>query len=178
MNPIYAEIASITEHGLLTEDGEFHQADVVICATGYDMAWTPHFEMFGTDGRRLKDVWSPTPNSYLGVAASGFPNYWVMNGPRGALCNGTVLPCFETQIEYVIQAAKKIQSDRIHSLDVKEEIATSLNRYVDKWQEGSVWSDKCKSWYKNNTVNGKVMCWGGSVKHPVLSVHSTTNAVN
>lgn len=163
VNPIYNEIASIKPDGLLTEDGQFHEADAIICATGFDMAWTPHFEIFGIDGKRLRDVWTPDPNSYLGIAAPGFPNYWVMNGPRGALCNGTVLPCFETQVEYVIAAAKKIQSDRIHSMHVKDGVARMLNRYVDKWQEGSVWSDTCKSWYKNNTVNGKVMCWGGSV---------------
>lgn len=163
VDPVYAEITEVQTGGLRTEDGAFHEVDVIICATGFDMAWTPHFELVGSHGLRLKDAWQPHPNSYLGIAAPGFPNYWVMNGPRGALCNGTVLPCFETQVEYVIAAAKKIQSDQIHSMSVKDDVTRMLNRYVDKWQEGSVWSGECKSWYKNNTVNGKVMCWGGSV---------------
>jgi hypothetical protein len=99
----------------------------------------------------------------------GFPNYWVMNGPRGALYNGTVLPSFETQIDYVIAAAKKIQTDRIKSLNVKLDVTQMLNRHLDKWHEGSVWSSECKSWYKNNTFDGRVMFWGGSVRFNPLA---------
>jgi len=79
-----------------------------------------------------------------------------------------VLPCLETQLEYVIKAAKKMQSDRILSMDVKNDIALSLQRYVDNWHEGGVWSGECKSWYKNNTKGGKIMCWGGSVSTHAL----------
>ncbi len=74
-----------------------------------------------------------------------------------------VIPCFETQLDYVIQAAKKIQSDRIRAIEVKQDITTALNKYIDTWHEGGVWSGECKSWYKNNTKGGKIMCWGCSV---------------
>jgi hypothetical protein len=77
--------------------------------------------------------------------------------------NGTVIPCLETEVEYAIKAAKKMQTDRIKSLDVSANITTKLNEYVDKWHSTSVWTGDCKSWYKNNTVDGKIMCWGGSV---------------
>lgn len=88
--PVYSDISRVDATGLTTEDGQHHAADVIICATGFDMAWTPHFELRGVDGIRIQDAWSPSPNCYLGLAAPGFPNYWVMNGPRGNLCNGTV----------------------------------------------------------------------------------------
>lgn len=127
------------------------------------MAWTPHFQLTGVNGEDIKHAWSPYPNCYLGMAAPGFPNYFVMNGPRGNLCNGTVLPCLETEIEYVIKAAKKMQTDRIKSMNVSANITTKLNEYVDKWHITGVWSGDCKSWYKNNSVDGKIMCWGGSV---------------
>lgn len=163
VEPIYGEISSANEKGLVTDDGQLHEVDVIVCATGFDMAWTPHFKLHGVNSVNIKDEWSPIPNCYLGIAAPGFPNYWVMNGPRGNLGNGSVLPCLETQVDYVIQAAKKIQSDRIRALDVKNDITDKLNKYIDKWIEGSVWVGDCKSWYKNNTKDGKVMCWGGSV---------------
>ncbi len=91
--PVYSDIVSIDETGLHTEDGNFHEVDLIVCATGFDMAWTPHFELRGVDDARIQDAWSPVPNCYLGIAAPGFPNYWVMNGPRGNLCNGTVSRC-------------------------------------------------------------------------------------
>lgn len=159
----FKEISSINDTGLILEDGSHQEVDIIICATGFDMAWTPHFKMHGINGVDIKDAWSPEPQSYMGIAAPGFPNYWVMNGPRGNLGNGTVLPCLETQIEYVIAAAKKMQADRIRFMDVKADVTDRLNGYIDKWMETSVFSGNCKSWYKNNTVDGKVMCWGGSV---------------
>lgn len=159
----FKEIASINDAGLTLEDGSRQEADIIICATGFDMAWTPHFKLNGIGGMDIKDAWSPTPQSYMGIAAPGFPNYWVMNGPRGNLGNGTVLPCLETQIEYVIAAVKKMQADRIQSMDIKADVTDRLNEYIDKWMATSVFSGNCKSWYKNNTIDGKVMCWGGSV---------------
>ena len=160
---IFTPITNITRQGPTTTDGTHHEVDIIICATGYDMAWTPHFTLLGRNGLDIKDAWSPTPKCYLGMAAPGLPNYFVMNGPRGNLANGTVLPCFETEIEYVIQAAKKMQSDRIKALDVRESVVDKLNEYIDAWQETSVFTGGCRSWYKDNTVDGKVLCWGGSV---------------
>ncbi|KAF9872441.1 4-hydroxyacetophenone monooxygenase [Colletotrichum karsti] len=161
----FSEISTISETGLFTSDGVYHEVDVIICATGYDIAWTPHFGLVGRRGRDIKEAWSPTPKCYLGMAAPGFPNYFVMNGPRGNLANGTVLPCFETELDYVIQAAKKMQADRIKILDVREEVVDHLNEYIDAWQETSVFSGHCRSWYKDNTVDGKVLVWGGSNIH-------------
>ena len=136
---------------------------VIVCATGYDMAWTPHFELIGRNGVDIKDSWAPTPKCYLGMAAPGFPNYFVINGPRGNLASGMGLPCLETEVGYVIQAANKMQSDRIRTLDVREDVVEQLDEYIDAWQETSVFSGPCRSWYKDNTRDGKVRVWGGSV---------------
>ena len=160
---IFGEVARVTETGFEMADGTQHTVDIIVCATGYDMAWTPHFELIGRDGLDIKDSWAPMPRCYLGMAAPGFPNYFVINGPRGNLANGTVLPCLETEVEYVVQAAKKMQSDRIRTLDVREDVVEQLNEYIDAWQETSVFSGPCRSWYKDNTREGKVLVWGGSV---------------
>jgi len=90
VEPVYADITSINKSGLTTEDGQHYEVDVIICATGFDMAWTPHFSLKGSDGIDIRDAWKDVPNCYLGLGAPGFPNYFVMNGPRGNLCNGTV----------------------------------------------------------------------------------------
>ena len=153
----------VTKTGLEMDDGVSHEVDMVVCATGYDMAWTPHFKLVGRGGHDIRDAWSKMPKCYLGMGAPGFPNYYVMNGPRGNLANGTVLPCFETEIEYVIQMARKMQSDRIKSFDVKEKVVDQLNEYIDAWHGTGVFSGPCRSWYKNNTTDGKVLVWGGSV---------------
>lgn len=166
----FSPVSSVSSTSLITSDGAHHEVDAIICATGYDTAWTPHFTLVGRRGRTIEDAWSPTPRCYLGMAAPGFPNYFVMNGPRGNLANGTVLPCFETELEYVIQAARKMQADRIKILDVRGGVVNSLDEYIDAWQETSVFSGGCRSWYKDNTVDGKVLVWGGSVRNAFLFI--------
>ncbi|KAK2770186.1 hypothetical protein FQN53_005696 [Emmonsiellopsis sp. PD_33] len=170
VEPIYEEIILANEKGVITSDGRVHEVDVIICATGFNMAWTPHFELYGVDGIRIKNEWSSWPLCYLGIAAPGFPNYWVMNGPRGNLANGTVLPCLETQIDYVIAAAKKIQSDRVRAIEIRRDITERLDMYIDKWHERGVWTADCRSWYKDNTKDGRPRCWGGSSMHYLKTI--------
>lgn len=169
VEPIYADITSIDASGLTTADGgQHHAVDVIICATGFDLAWTPHYPIVGRNGKSLQEAWAPWPNCYLGVAAPRFPNYWQMNGPRGNLGNGPVLSAVETQAEFVIKAIKKMQADRIKILEVRQDITERLNQRIDLWMQGAVWSADCKSWYKNNMVHGKPMVWGGSVRTSIL----------
>ncbi|GKT45202.1 FAD-binding monooxygenase aflW [Colletotrichum spaethianum] len=71
---IFGEIARITETGLDMTEGSSHVVDMIICATGYDMAWTPHFKLVGRNGRDIKNAWFSIPKCYLGMAAPGFPH--------------------------------------------------------------------------------------------------------
>ncbi|KAK6197189.1 battenin CLN3 protein [Pestalotiopsis sp. IQ-011] len=143
---LYADITSIDASGLKTaDDGQHHAVGVFICATGFDLAWTPHYPIVGRNGKSLQEAWAPWPNCYLGVAAPGFPNYWQMNGPRGNLGNGPVLSAVETQAEFVIKAIKKMQAHRIKILEVRQDITERLNQRIDMWMQGAVWSADCKS---------------------------------
>lgn len=68
-------IASFTENGLRTTDGKEHTADVIICATGFEVSFRPQFPVLGSGGLSLSEVWKEEPSAYLAVAASGFPNF-------------------------------------------------------------------------------------------------------
>ncbi|KAF7554065.1 hypothetical protein G7Z17_g3176 [Cylindrodendrum hubeiense] len=78
------EITSFTENGLRTDDGVEHVADVIICATGFDVNFRPYFPITGRDGIALNDAWKTDPSAYLAVAASGFPNFMTsgLQAPR------------------------------------------------------------------------------------------------
>ncbi|KZL84609.1 hypothetical protein CI238_09562 [Colletotrichum incanum] len=164
---MFGEIARITETGLEMTDGSSHGVDIIICATGYDIDWTPHFKLTGHQGRVVPDA-----QVLPGHGSARFSNYFVMNRPRGNLANGTVLPCFEAELEYVIQAARKMRIDRIRTLDVREHAVTHLNECIDAWHEMSVFSATCKSWYKNKTLDGQILVWAGSSVHFLKAVQT------
>jgi cation diffusion facilitator CzcD-associated flavoprotein CzcO len=52
------------------------------------------FPIIGLGGRNLAqaDVWADEPQSYLGLAALGFSNYFMFIGPNSPIGNGPILP--------------------------------------------------------------------------------------
>jgi cation diffusion facilitator CzcD-associated flavoprotein CzcO len=75
---IDATIEKADEDGLLLSNGEHIQLDAIVCATGFDVSFTPRFPIIGRDGISLKDVWSKPniPYAYLSMAIPKFPNYF------------------------------------------------------------------------------------------------------
>jgi cation diffusion facilitator CzcD-associated flavoprotein CzcO len=88
---VYGEIMKVTERGCVCDDGKEYPVDVLICATGFDTGFKPRFPLIGPTGKNLQDEWSKTAESYLGMAAAGFPNYLMFLGPNCPIGNGPVL---------------------------------------------------------------------------------------
>jgi cation diffusion facilitator CzcD-associated flavoprotein CzcO len=161
---IWGEISKITETGLVTEAGREIDVDILVCATGFSVQYLPHFQIKGLGGQVMQD--QKDPNIYASIAHPGFPNYFVINGPRGNWGQGCALPSHETQMEYVIQCAKKLQEDQIKAMHPKQSVTDQLNAYEDAWHsKHSIWAEDCKSWYKDNTKDGRVYIWPGSMLH-------------
>lgn len=80
------DIEAFTENGLRTRDGREYTADVIICATGFDVSFKPQFPVIGREGLSLKEAWKDDPAAYLALAAHGFPNF--MSKKMGLLPQG------------------------------------------------------------------------------------------
>lgn len=159
----HEEIVKIVPKGLVDATGKLHEVDIIACATGFNLAFSPPFELRGINGVSMRDEFDPEPNVYLSMAVPKFPNYFVVNGVRGNWAAGTALPSHEACIEYILKCAARIQQEGIRALEVKQEPIDQLYEYIDEWHKGSVWNRDCKSWYKNNVPGGKLWIWGGSV---------------
>jgi cation diffusion facilitator CzcD-associated flavoprotein CzcO len=82
---IDTKIVRADETGLVTEDGTHRPVDTVICATGFNITYTPVFPLIGKNGVDLRDQWGPGseagyPETYFGVMAPGFPNFFNIQG--------------------------------------------------------------------------------------------------
>ena len=60
--------------GIWTADGELHQFDVIVCATGFNVSHRPSWPLIGRHGISLAEQWKEEPESYLSMIAAGFPN--------------------------------------------------------------------------------------------------------
>lgn len=73
-----AIINNIDENGIQMASGEHLAVDAIICATGFDVSFSPRFPITGRDGAQLKDIWTAPriPQAYLSMAIPKFPNYF------------------------------------------------------------------------------------------------------
>jgi cation diffusion facilitator CzcD-associated flavoprotein CzcO len=144
---VFDDITNVTPEGIVTKDGTEHKVDILICATGFYVAYHPHFRIAGSGGQIMQDL--AVPVVYSAIACPGFPNYFVVNGPRGNWGQGCILPSHEVHAEYILQCVRKMQEDGIRTMVPKPDVTKQLNDYMDAWhRKKSVWAEDCKSWYK------------------------------
>ncbi|KAF2117373.1 cyclohexanone monooxygenase [Lophiotrema nucula] len=167
---VHRELVKVVPEGIIDDSGKLHKVDILVCATGFNLAFGPRFEVRGVNGVTMADEFAPEPNVYLALTVPKFPNYFVINGVRGNWASGTALPSHEVQVEYILKCAKKIQEEGIRAFEVKHEPTVQLNKHIDEWHKGSVWNAGCKSWYKNNILGGKLWIWSGSSLHYMKTI--------
>jgi len=62
-----------TKDGIIDASGNEIKVDVIICATGFNVA-SPAYDIIGQDGQSLKQTWGDSPSAYLSIMTRGFPN--------------------------------------------------------------------------------------------------------
>ncbi|PMD29067.1 FAD/NAD(P)-binding domain-containing protein [Hyaloscypha variabilis F] len=165
VQPVFSNIQKVVPEGIMTEDGQFHKMDVLVCATGFQVAFRPAFKVINADGTTLDEDWGTGPNLYLGLSAPRFPNFYTIVGPGATWSSGTLLPSIETSIEYSIKMMKKIQTEAIRSIDVKQEALDDIYAHFDEFHKTTVWQEECRSWFKDGKVKNRIYLWPGSTIH-------------
>lgn len=70
------DIHKIVPEGIALATGEVLKVDTFICATGFDISFSPRFSLVGKNGAKLSEQWKDMPTAYLSVATENFPNYF------------------------------------------------------------------------------------------------------
>ncbi|RAK96856.1 flavin-containing monooxygenase [Aspergillus ibericus CBS 121593] len=163
---IASDIVRVDAEGIFTADGKHHPTDVLVCATGFDTTFTPRFPIIGCNGLSLAERWKKTPESYLSIAVDGFPNYFICFGPNSALGEGNLLLLLERVIDYFTSCVQKMQRDNIRCMSVRKDAVQRFTRHCDQYFSRTVYSEKCRSWYKGGEEGGRVIgVWPGSSLH-------------
>ncbi|KAL6407714.1 uncharacterized protein AUP68_08736 [Ilyonectria robusta] len=161
----FGNIEQITEKGIQV-GGSVEEFDIIVCATGFDVSFSPFWELQGKDGVRLADQWRETPEAYFGICAPNIPNYFIFNGPNCPVGHGSLLAVMEWTAEWVLKWCRKIATEDIKSVMVDSQATDDYNVYSQEFLKTTVWSSGCRSWYKNGKTNGKVTAmYAGSILH-------------
>lgn len=165
VEPVMVGIEKVVPDGIQTTDGVVHKMDVLVCATGFKVAFQPAFRVVNAAGKTIQEDWVNGPNLYLGVSAPRFPNYYTIVGPGATWSNGTLLPSIETTIEYSVKMMKKIQTEAIKAIEVQQEALDDIYAHFDEFHKSTVWQEECRSWFKDGKVKNRIYLWPGSTIH-------------
>ncbi|MBA4108201.1 MAG: 4-hydroxyacetophenone monooxygenase [Leptothrix sp. (in: Bacteria)] len=154
-------IQEVTPRGVVTTDGVERPVDAIILGTGFKVQDPiPHNTVFGKGGIDLADVWKQGPEAYLGVAVSGFPNFFMLMGPNTGLGHNSMVFMIESQAHYIVNAIKAMKEHRIKALDVKPEAQAQFIDKVQNELQQTVWNSGCKSWYVDDKGRNSLL-WPG-----------------
>jgi cation diffusion facilitator CzcD-associated flavoprotein CzcO len=150
-------ISSITSSGIRTATGTQHDLDVIVFATGFDIAEiNTDVQIIGRGGQELYSRWREHGlEAYKGASVSGFPNLNFILGPNTGLGHSSMIGIMEAQMNYIMGYTELLEgSGEGTSLDLKPVVQQTYNARLQHLFDGTVWASGCQSWYMNS--RGKI----------------------
>ena len=146
-------IDEATSNGVRLASGKTIEADVIICATGFQ---ADHFlwpmDIVGREGVCLDDFWGSNPKAYLGMTIPQFPNLFCLYGPNTNLVHGgSIIFHSECQVNYILGCIRELMQSGHRSLEPRTDVAEAFYTRIDAANRQRAWGiPEVKSWYKNS----------------------------
>jgi cyclohexanone monooxygenase len=137
-------------------NGEDHDVDVVVFATGFD-AMTgalARIRFEGVGGRTLAEAWSEGPKTYLGLAVAGFPNLFLVTGPGSPSVLTNMVTSIEQHVEWIAACLEHLRDGGHGRIEAETEAAEGWVAYVNS-VAGMTLFPTCNSWYLGANIPGK-----------------------
>lgn len=144
-----------TSTGVETER-QSYALDAIVFATGFD-AVTGSIERLGIRGRgeqSLKAQWQMGPRTYLGLAAAGFPNLFMITGPGSPSILTNVIVSIEQHVEWIADCLARMQAQGYTRIEARESAQDHWVRHVAELASGTLFTTTA-SWYMGANVPGK-----------------------
>jgi cation diffusion facilitator CzcD-associated flavoprotein CzcO len=143
-------IARVTETSIVTGGGEVLDVDAIVCATGFQTSrYLSGIEVIGRDGESLHERWGDDPSAYLGVAVSGFPNFFMLYGPNTNQGGNSIVYILEAGARLVASAVSRV-ARRGGYVDVRPEAEKRYNEQLSADLERTIWT-RCDSYFRSPT---------------------------
>jgi cation diffusion facilitator CzcD-associated flavoprotein CzcO len=145
---VNAGVVSITGNIINDSHGNSCQADVIIFATGFEVANPPIAEIiYDKNGLSLAQQWQGSPQVYMGTMAKNTPNCFLTFGPNLYTFTSAFV-IIESQLNYIVGAIKKAKKENVASICVNEEICNVFNTKLQAALQETVWnSGGCTSYF-------------------------------
>ena len=143
-------IDRITETAVVTTTGRPVDVDAIVLATGFETSsYLSGIEVIGEGGSNLHERWGDDPSAYLGVAVSGFPNFFMLYGPNTNQGGSSIVYVLEAGARLVASAVRRV-ARRGGWISVRPEAEKRYNEQLSADLERSIWT-RCDSYFRSPT---------------------------
>ncbi|RMP68564.1 hypothetical protein ALQ18_03555 [Pseudomonas marginalis pv. marginalis] len=157
-------VLRIEADAVITADGIKHPADCLIFGTGFQASDPlPRGCIIGRDGIDLMHTWQHGAYAYKGTTVPGYPNLFLIIGPNTGLGHNSMVLMIEAQVSYILDALRRMQQQRIATLEVKPAVTQAYNQHLQSKLKRSIWNTGgCQSWYLDPRTGKNTTLWPGS----------------
>jgi cation diffusion facilitator CzcD-associated flavoprotein CzcO len=157
---VTSPIERVEPRGVRTADGELHELDVLVLATGFVAdAFLRPMAVAGRGGVTLQDVWAERPSAYLSVSIPEFPNLFLLNGPNGPVGNFSLIEVAELQFAYIEQLIDVLASGGASEVSATPQAAEQFEADRVEATRSTIWVTGCRSWYLDDRGVPAVWPW-------------------
>ncbi|MEV0762392.1 NAD(P)/FAD-dependent oxidoreductase [Nocardia sp. NPDC050435] len=141
-------IAEVRPRSIVTRAGAEIPVDTLIFGTGFTAIPTAFERIVGRDGLSIADLYHHRPQTYLGTAIAGFPNFFCTLGPFGAAGNQSAIFMIESQIAYIVDALTTLRDRGARRVEVRTRTQEAFIEEMRRRSAGTVWlTGGCESYY-------------------------------
>ena len=141
-------VAEVQGNTVIANDGSRCEADVIIFATGFEVANPPIAErIVGASGITLAEQWRGSPAAYLGTVAEDCPNCFLTFGPN-LYTFSSAFVIIEAQLKYIMSALNTLRSKHVGSFRIDKQKGLTYNEALQSSLQATVWnSGGCVSYF-------------------------------
>jgi len=145
---VIEKIEHVEAKGVRTVDGQLHELDLLVLATGFK---ADHFmrpmNVEGRGGVKLNDAWARRPSAYLAVSIPEFPNLFMVNGPTGPVGNFSLIDIAERQVAYITQLMNEVRAGHCRQISATSAAMQDYDVRRIAAAKRTIFGSGCKSWY-------------------------------
>ncbi|NRA42589.1 MAG: NAD(P)/FAD-dependent oxidoreductase [Pseudomonadales bacterium] len=155
-----ADIERIEPNGIRTKDGQLHELDMLVLATGFKPNQWGVSDITGPNGEKLTDIWQDEfTRNYRSISVPKLPNFFVLIGTNSPITNLSLIDIADIGVEYVLQCMRHIEQGKFTTMTPKQAAATQFGSELATSFDGTAWVSGCTGWYTNGSELPQTWPW-------------------
>jgi len=139
---VSSAVTALTKNGVVTSSGRCLEVDVVVLATGFEVAeYLSPMRIIGRDGLELHDFWSKDgARAHKGITVPGFPNLFILYGPNVNGAAGSYTGIVEAQLRHVDALLDELRRSGTVVVEPRMDSFVAYNVDMDERLSKMIWS--------------------------------------